>query len=125
MKLQSTHMLLALTVVLSASYSLAESDHFEGMTYQEGFTEGMSFAIAAMAYKANGMKETPYPVEMPTTLGWEKTQNVKVAAHSCVRDHVTRDLEKRGGGTNVLYKDLIEIARRVYAYCGVGAVQLP
>ena len=103
----------------------SEEDPFEGMTYQDGFTEGISFAIAAMASKSNGMGETPYPVEVPYKDDWSKSYETKIAIHACVRDHVARDLKKKGGGTNVLYKDIHEVTKRVYAYCGAKGVQLP
>jgi len=115
--------LLAVSIVsISAS---ASDDPFADKTYQEGFNAGISYAIAALAYKTYGMADTPYPVEMPSHSGWDKTLNTKISIHACVRDHVERDLDNAGGAINMGYENITNIAKRVLAYCGAEWTQAP
>ena len=103
----------------------AEDDPFANMSYQDGFNAGVSYAIAALAYKTYGMAETPYPVESPVYKAWDETQHKRIAIHVCVREHMERDLSKGGGAVNMGYKDITVIAKRVFAYCGAERTQAP
>lgn len=114
--------LLAASILAVSAF--ASDDPFADNTYQEGFNAGISYAIAALAYNTYGMANTPYPVEMPSQSGWDKPVNTKNAIHACVRNHVERDLEA-GGAINMLYQDIINIAKRVLAYCGAERTQAP
>ena len=110
---------------ISSNPAFSAGETFTDKAYQEGFDEGVSYAIAALAYKAYGMANTPYPVEMPDIEGWDKTYQKRTAIHTCVREHVTRDLAKAGGATHLLYESITNIANRVLAYCGAEKVQIP
>ena len=115
--------LLAVSIVAASAH--ASDDPFAGKTYQEGFDAGISYAISALAYKTYGMADTPYPVEMPSRSGWDKTVNTKIAIHACVRAHIEKDLAKAGGATNMGYQNITNIAKRVLAYCGAERTEAP
>lgn len=112
--------------VIAADDPFADFHLFDDKTYQDGFNHGISYAIAALVYKTYGNAVTPYSVERPIYYDdRDKAYQTKEAIHECVRDYITRDLVKAGGGVNMIYTNITNIVKRVLAYCGAERTQAP
>ncbi len=102
--------ILILMLMISGSTFAGDADDvdlYANKTYQQGFDAGIAWAMGTWAYKAHGMADTPYPVEVPSWShkkqddDWGNTRQ-GYSNTACV-NAIWTGLNSGGGGVNMLY----------------------